>query len=384
MFQRSSEGSEISSTTFVRREKFTTNTHKQHNWSNMATPVQTSRINTFMVNFSEATKKPKIEVITDLIFNKIKIPSKRVKSFQFNGSRGITYVECDSLEYAQEIVENHDRRHEVSYDNMKIVAPLLMDDGATVVKLHDLPPQMDNEYIKHEMGKYGEVLSIKSEVWEAPVQLIGIPSGVRKMRIRLITSIPSYIFIAGHSTLVSYKNQQITCRHCGRQVHYGAKCAEAVQIVNAQNSVNNRLQRGSGYADVVQGPGQKRPAPENLPETNMVNLNMLNKKWNQRSSNTTTDQPSTTDTGNLIQQQSDSEFKIPAKTARVSNIIGGSDGTVNANEGTSGNTNINLFDVLMSEDDDKSAYFSDCSQASESSKAEKRKSRKSRNSNKTE
>lgn len=348
----------------------------------MAATGQTSRINTFMVNFSEATKKPKVEVITDLIFNKIKIPSQRVKSFQFNGSRGVTYVECDSLEYALEIVENHDRKHEVVYDNVKAVAPLLMDDGATVVRLHDLPPQMDNEYIKSEMTKYGEVLSIKSEVWEAPEQLKGIPSGVRKLRIRLVTSIPSYIFMAGHSTLVTYKNQQITCRHCGRQVHYGAKCAEAVQIISAQRSVNTRLQRGaSGYADVLQGQGQaqkKRAASDDWVGPNMVNLNALNKKWTQRPTITTTEQQSTPLAENVPQGKPEEDFTIPNKTARVSNIIGGSDEVVNANEGTSGNTNINQFDVLMSEDDDKSPYRSDCSLASDSSKAEKIKTRTQR------
>lgn len=344
----------------------------------MAVPVQTTRINTFMVNFSEVTRKPKVEVITDLIFNKIKIPSQRVKSFQFNGSRGVTYVECDSLDYALEIVENHDRKHEVAYDNVKVFVPLLMDDGATVVRLHDLPPQMDNDYIKNEMTKYGEVLSIKSEVWETPEQLKGIPNGVRKLRIRLVASIPSYIFMAGHSTHVTYKNQQITCRHCGRQVHYGAKCAEAVQIINSQRSVNTRLQRGSsGYADVLQGQGQKkRAASDDWIGPNMVNLNSLNKKWASRSPITTTDQPSTSSTDNVTEQKPDSEFKIPSKTARVSNIIGGSDEMANASEGPSDNTNINQFDVLMSEDDDKSPYFSDSSMVSDSSITGKRKTRK--------
>lgn len=352
----------------------------------------TTRINTFMVNFSEPAKKPKVETVTDLIFNKIKLPSERIKSFQFNGSRGITYVECDSLEYALEVVENHDRKHEVEYDNVKFTVPLLMDDGATVVRVHDLPPQLDNDFIKREMEIYGEILSIKSEVWEAPEQLRGIPSGVRKMRIRLATTIPSYIFMAGHSTLVTYKNQQITCRHCGRQVHYGAKCAEAIQIVGTQKSVNTRMQRASsGYADILQGSSStlkppKRPATTDRIEPKMVNLNALNRKLTQEKDNLkstiTTTESATTTAADLVAQHS-SDFVTPNKVVRVSSIIGGSDGFGKPTEGVNDNQTSmqksNVFEALM-DPNDISDYETDCSMKSTSSsrRETKKKGRKVR------
>lgn len=349
----------------------------------------TTRINTFMVNFSEAAKKPKVEVVTDLIFNKLRIPSERIRSFQFNGSRGITYVECDSLEYALEVVENHDRKHEVEFENIKFTVPLLMDDGATIVRVHDLPPQMDNDFIKREMEIYGEVLSIRSEVWEAPAQLKGIPNGIRKLRIRLATTIPSYIFMAGHSTLVTYKNQQITCRHCGRQVHYGAKCAEAIQISGNQKSVNGRMQRAaSGYADVLQGAtatskSTKRPATSDWVEPRMINLNALNKKINQDKANVTTTTIATTESAATstenIAEQSTSEFVTPTKVIRVSNIIGGSDGLGKPTGGVNDNTkhmeNSNVFGALKLDANDISDYETDCSMKSTSSERAGRKKR---------
>lgn len=352
---------------------------------NNAGTNNTTRINTFMVNFSEAAKKPKVDIVTDLIFNKIKIPTERIKSFQFNGSRGITYVECDSLEYALEIVESHDRKHEVSFDNVKFMVPLLMDDGATIVRVHDLPPQMDDDIIKREMEIYGEILSIKSEVWDTPLQLKGIPSGVRKLRIRLTNTIPSYIFMAGHSTLVTYKNQQITCRHCGRQVHYGAKCAEAVQITGNHSSVNARMQRpASGYANVLQGSTNipkppKRSAGTDWIEPRMVNLNALNRKHDKSIGNpsiTTTDTPSSSSAN--ISEQRTSDFVTPNKVIRVSSIIGGSDGldkTIVGKNNTPSLDDSNQFNALIQDTSDNSAYETDSSMKSTASHNANRKKR---------
>lgn len=324
--------------------------------------VSSSRINTFMVNFSEAPKKPKVEVVTDLIFNKIKIPSERVKSFQFNGSRGITYVECDNLDYALGIVEKHDKKHEVEYENHKFFVPLIMDDGATVVRIHDLPPQLDNNFIKNEMGKFGEVLSIRSESWENPVELKGIPSGIRRLRIRLTTTIPSYIFMGGHSTLVTYKNQLITCRHCGRQVHYGSKCAEITQIINRdQKSVNMRLQRpASAYASVVQTTIQKpmkRPASEEWHQINMTNLNnLVNKTARQDTEATNTKR--TMDTTQIEGTQTQRALAASLfKSTSASNINHDSDVMVRAEQSTVENTNTNvtnnsnMYNVLMEQQD---------------------------------
>lgn len=270
------------------------------------------RERTFVINFSEALKKPKIETITDYMFKVMKMPTECLKSVQANLSRGITYVEVDTEEYAMELVERHDRKHEVKYDDYKFVVPLHMEDGTTQVRVHDLPPQMDNELIKQEMGRFGEVLTVKDEVWEAPSPLKGIKNGIRAIRIRIHEQIPSYVNIAGHFTLITHKNQIITCRHCCKPVHIGLSCAEAGQVIQNRTSVNNRLNRNaSSYAgqlkpaDMRGKEKEKNPVqPSSVVLGNMTNLNELNKT--QRSS--TKRDATTTDSK---KETAEAGFKVP-------------------------------------------------------------------------
>lgn len=244
------------------------------------------RERTFVINFSEALKKPKIEVITDYMFQVLAIPTERVKSVQANLSRGVTYVELDTEDYALDLVEQHDRKHEVKYNEYKFVVPLHMEDGTTQVRVHDLPPQMDNDLIKREMEHFGEVLTIKDEVWESPSPLKGIRNGIRAIRIRIHEQIPSYVNIAGHFTLVTHKNQIITCRHCCKPVHIGLSCAEAGQLIRNRVSVNTRLNRNtSSYAGQLRSTETQSKTREersvnghNVVLGHMTNLNELNKE----------------------------------------------------------------------------------------------------------
>lgn len=296
----------------------------------MATSRGNLRDKTFVINFSEALKKPRIETITDYMFKVLVIPTERLKSVQANLSRGVTYVEVDTEEYALEVVELHDRKHEVKYNDYKFLVPLYMEDGTTQVRVHDLPPQMDNELIKSEMGRFGEVLAIKDEVWDATSPLKGIKNGVRTIRIRIHEQIPSYVNIAGHFTLITHKNQIITCRHCCKPVHIGLSCAEAGQVMQNRTNVNNRLNRNtSSYAgqlrlmDTQAKMREEKSIQGNNVLGQMTNLNDYNKeqrlaelsKKMDSNASTTRKDVTTISTKNDIE---DIAFKVPAGPSGVS------------------------------------------------------------------
>lgn len=330
----------------------------------MATSRGNLRERTFVINFSEALKKPKIETVTDYLFKIIAIKSERIKSVQANLSRGVTYVEVDDEEYAIEIVETCDRKHEVKYDDYKFTVPLHMEDGTTLVKVHDLPPQMGNDVIKQEMSRFGEVLSIKNETWESPSPLQGIINGVRSIRIRIQEQIPSYINISGHFTLVTHKNQLITCRHCGRAVHIGMRCADAGQIHQTRTSVSDRLIRaGTSYANQLRGAPVNRQAhsnqENNVRPVTMTNLNELNK---ERANNTLSS------TTNTAKWELRNTSKPGANSMR--------DTSLEVSAGPSA-LSTNIFNELIGHNEDE-GHISDSSMTSTASNASRKRPRQLR------
>lgn len=129
-----------------------------------------------------------------------------------------------------------------------------MDDGGTDVKIHDLPPRMNNKLIEEWMARYGEVISIRDFKWSDKVFFKNKDNGVRIVRIRLQKAIPSYITVHNEETYITYKNQIPTCRHCGYKAHRGRGCMENKLVLAEREglSVNSRMDIArSSYANVV-------------------------------------------------------------------------------------------------------------------------------------
>uniref|UniRef100_A0A182PUI6 RRM domain-containing protein n=1 Tax=Anopheles epiroticus TaxID=199890 RepID=A0A182PUI6_9DIPT len=101
-----------------------------------------------------------------------------------------------------------------------------MVDDATEVRVRDLPPGIPDSDVTAELGKFGEVLTIVPGVWGAETRLAGIPSGVRIVRMKLSSPIPSFITVCGEVTGVFYRGQKQTCRHCNEALHHGLSCIQ--------------------------------------------------------------------------------------------------------------------------------------------------------------
>ncbi|KXJ84033.1 hypothetical protein RP20_CCG021460 [Aedes albopictus] len=113
----------------------------------------------------------------------------------------------------------------MSAGNKKFNIPIYMEDTAINVRIHDLPPGIPNAVVAEHMKEYGKVVSVARELWKK--FFVGIPNGVRVVRIELNTHIPSFIKIQNQLTTVSYRSQIPTCRQCERKAHPNLKCSEA-------------------------------------------------------------------------------------------------------------------------------------------------------------
>lgn len=183
-----------------------------------------NRQNCVVMDFSVMPAKPKPARIDEFVAEKVQLDWSRVKGLQLNNIMSYVFVKMDSLEAAEDLVEQNNLKHSMEYKGNQYAIPFFVADGAVDVKLHDLPFDMSNITIAEQMSQYGEVLSIKNDTWKTLFK--GLPNGVRILRMRIAKSIPSYVLVAGEMSLVTHKNQIPTCRHCGRRVHYTMKCSE--------------------------------------------------------------------------------------------------------------------------------------------------------------
>lgn len=69
---------------------------------------------------------------------------------------------------------------------------------------------MPSETIVKHLAKFGEILSIKNELWKE--HFSGVPTGTRLVRMKIRKPIPSYVNIEDEVAFVRYRNQRATCR----------------------------------------------------------------------------------------------------------------------------------------------------------------------------
>lgn len=118
----------------------------------------------------------------------------------------------------------HHLKHSMTSENKKFNIPVYMEDTATNVRIHDLPPGIPNAVVADYMKQYGKVVSVSRELWKKFFP--GVQNGVRVVRIELHKHVPSFVRIQDQLTTVSYRSQIPTCRRCERKAHPKQKCTE--------------------------------------------------------------------------------------------------------------------------------------------------------------
>lgn len=216
------------------------------------------RKNTLVVDLANVpSRKVNMDFIAKFVHQNLKIQFSNIRSLQHNSGKSLVFLECQTEDQVLSAVDINDGKHEVIVESVKYAVGVYMEDGATTVRIHDVSPQSENSVIKQALQKYGDVIWLKEETYTEPAILKGIISGVRAARIKMHTAIPSYINICGEVTLVTYKNQQQTCRHCNKPVHWGRKCMEVsymemqLQTGNTGNISDRLRASGVNYAGAL-------------------------------------------------------------------------------------------------------------------------------------
>lgn len=249
-----------------------------------------ARENTFKVDLSNFPKRPSFEEIHSFLHETIGLTVNQVLRLQMNHAQQCAHVKCCDLKTAQEAVDLHNGRHEMEINKTKFKVRLVMDDGGTEVKIHDLSENIRNEDIAAFLKQYGEVISIKELVWGDNFAFKGVSSGVRVAKMILRRHIKSFVTILGEESLISYRNQPQFCRHCTNPSHPGMTCVENRKLLGQKADLNNRLkaaQKQTSYASVV---NQSQIVDPLMPEFAATNLNELNANARSSRSNAAVDE----------------------------------------------------------------------------------------------
>lgn len=208
------------------------------------------RENTFRIDYSNIPRKPSGNELHEFLYKEVGLKEEDVLRLQCSRSLGCAFVKVSSLELAQQVVEQHDNKHEIEVDDKTYRLRFMMEDGSKEVKLYDLSEGTSDDKIIEFLKQFGEVLSIREQMWSDQARY-KVSTGIRIVRMMVQKNIDSFVTIDGEVTAVSYYGQRQTCKHCLDTVHNGITCVQ-----------NKQLQVQKSYADAAKQPGQKKSAPK--------------------------------------------------------------------------------------------------------------------------
>ncbi|XP_039435894.1 uncharacterized protein LOC120417792 [Culex pipiens pallens] len=188
--------------------------------------MSAARKNTLVVDFSVLPERPKLDVVQRFVEKGLGIAASDLKSIQLHNIRHCVLIEMADPAAATKIAaDNHCKYAFKANPTIKI--PVYVDDNTIDVRIHDLPLDLPNAQIAEAMREYGEVLTIRDEVWRN--FFAGVPNGVRVLKMKLSKPVPSYINVCELSTLATHTHQVVTCRRCGEKRHVSKSCSAAAK-----------------------------------------------------------------------------------------------------------------------------------------------------------
>lgn len=235
-----------------------------------------SRENTFKIDLSSFPKRPSFEDLHKFVHLQLGLQLEQIKRLQMSHAQNCAFVKCSDLKIAQDIVATHNEKHEIEVNNTKIKIRLVMEDGGVEVKVHDLSENISNDEVIAFLRQYGEVISIKELTWGNGFAFQGISTGVRVVKMILRRHIKSFVVIHGEQTLITYRNQPQTCRHCTNLAHIGMSCVENKRLMGQKNDLNARLNAAKNGTDSYAEALKKRTTDKPIMPV-LTNLNNVNR-----------------------------------------------------------------------------------------------------------
>jgi len=146
------------------------------------------RLNTIVCGFDPRSPQVNAFHIHEWIYEKPHIAEENKRMIQIDGPRRRVYIKFADEECMNTILQNTKEQLEFRHDNGEIskVFIEIAGMGTKEIKIPSLPPEVNENEIRACMSRYGEVKSIRDEVW-ASVYRYKVYNGIRIVEMKFNT-----------------------------------------------------------------------------------------------------------------------------------------------------------------------------------------------------
>jgi hypothetical protein len=176
----------------------------------------------------------------------MRLAEEDIRAIQVDRPRRRVYIKFTREDRMQDVLQGTNGLLEFRHDNGEIPQVRLEHAGmdTSKVRVAGLPPEVKVYSIKECLSKYGDIVSIRDELWAA-VYRYKLYNGIRMVEIKLKRHLPSHSAIAGSDALISYEGQPQTCCRCNETGHQQIDCPRKKRLGPSST------ERRTTWADVV-------------------------------------------------------------------------------------------------------------------------------------
>jgi hypothetical protein len=122
---------------------------------------------------------------------------------QIDGPRRRVYIKFTDEECMNKILQNTKGQLVFRHDNGEFskVFIEIVGMGTKKIRIASLPPEIKENVIRACMSRYGEVKSIRDEVWTSAYRY-KVYNGIRIVEMKLKQHLPSHMSIAGNDAII--------------------------------------------------------------------------------------------------------------------------------------------------------------------------------------
>lgn len=199
---------------------------------------------TLRFEFDKSTRnvQPSSLEIHEWIVHVIGITTDHVHTAYYDTELYCFFVKLLNPVFLEKILQKHGGKADYRHRDGSVSTVLISNADIEYknVRVFNLPPEVDNCYLRDVLSKYGQVKQIRNERWSSQ-HLLQCYNGVRSVEMHIKVNIPSHIVVCGYKGQVIYTGQTATCYICNESGHLRQDCPRKVFVLKTSLQQRKKL-----------------------------------------------------------------------------------------------------------------------------------------------
>ena len=222
------------------------------------------RQNTIVCCFDLQSPRINAYHVHEWIYEQLHLQEESIRMIQFDPVKRYVCIKFKEEDCMNKVLQDSEGRLEYKHDNGEItqVTIEVAGYGTKRLRITRLPPEITESDVRAYMTQYGEVKSVRDELWNSAYRY-KVFNGVRIADMKLKKHIPSHLNILGYDALIAYDGQPQTCYRCNEVGHQRQECPRGKRVAATTHTqpvktwadiVSSRIQAHSPDIPTVQNP----------------------------------------------------------------------------------------------------------------------------------